>query len=126
MAQEKINFKNSNNGSIMMAAVINFPEGFNENQKYPAILVGHPSGGVKEQTAGVYASKMAAKGYVTLAFDASYQGESDGFPRNTENPTARVEDISAAVDFLTTLTYVDATRIGGIGLCASGAKRNML
>ncbi|WEK71189.1 MAG: alpha/beta hydrolase [Candidatus Chryseobacterium colombiense] len=108
------------NGEIEMAGNLFLPSDFNPTQKYPAIVVGHPAGGVKEQTAGIYASKMAEKGFVTLAFDASYQGESGGLPRNTENPSARVGDISAAVDFLTTLAYVDAERIGGIGICASG------
>ncbi|MDV4043713.1 hypothetical protein CMT37_12900 [Elizabethkingia anophelis] len=115
--KENIKFKNQ---EIEMAGNLFLPEDFDETKKYPAIVVGHPAGGVKEQTAGIYASKMAKNGFVTLAFDASYQGESGGLPRNSENPSARVGDISAAVDFLTTLTYVDTKRIGGIGICASG------
>lgn len=115
--KQSIKFKNR---EIDMAGNIFLPKDFNQTHKYPAIVVGHPAGGVKEQTAGIYASKMAEKGFVTLAFDASYQGESGGLPRNTENPSTRVGDISAAVDFLTTLAYVDTERIGGIGICASG------
>ena len=108
------------NGSIEMAANLFLPEGFSESKKYPAIAVAHPGGGVKEQTAGLYASKLAEEGFVTLAFDASYQGESSGEPRQLENPSTRVEDISAAIDYLTTLPYVDRDSIGVLGICAGG------
>lgn len=109
------------NGSIEMAANLHLPAGFDDKKAYPAIVVTHPAGGVKEQTAGIYANKLAAEGFVTVAFDASYQGESSGEPRQLENPYARVEDISAAVDYLTTLPYVDRDRIGAMGVCAGGA-----
>jgi uncharacterized protein len=82
----KINFKNGNGGNITMSAIINFPPGFDESKKYPAIVVAHPGGGVKEQTAVLYARKLAEEGFVTIAFDASYQGESTGEPRQLEKP----------------------------------------
>ncbi|MET0029151.1 MAG: alpha/beta hydrolase [Candidatus Thiodiazotropha sp.] len=114
----KVNFPNSNNYTITMAAVIYFPEGFDESQQYPAIVVSHPGGGVKEQTAGTYAAKLAKEGFVTIAYDASYQGESTGEPRQLENPHIRTEDVSAVIDYLTTLPYVDKARIGAMGICA--------
>jgi len=115
-----VKFQNSNSQDITMAANIHYPSNFDETQKYAAIVVTHPGGGVKEQTAGLYASKLAEQGFIAIAFDASFQGESTGLPRQLENPYIRTEDISAVIDYLTTLSYVDQNRIGAMGICAGG------
>lgn len=120
MTTQKVNFKNSNNASITMAAVIFLPKGFSESNQYPAIVVTHPGGGVKEQTASTYATKFAEAGFVAIAYDASYQGETTGEPRLLENPYIRVEDISAAIDYISALPYVNENRIGAAGICAGG------
>ncbi len=118
MSQQKISIKNGNGQGITLSAIINFPEGFDESKKYATAVVSHPGGGVKEQAAGLYARKLAEQGLLTVAYDASYQGESTGEPRQLENPYIRTEDVSAVIDYLTTLPYVDAERIGAMGICA--------
>lgn len=119
VSKQKVTFNNNN---LKMAGNLYLPKGFDKNKKYPAIVVVHPGGGVKEQTAGLYAENLAASGFITLAFDASHQGESGGEPRLLDNPMNRVGDIYSAVDYLVTLSYIDGNRIGAIGICAgSGA-----
>ncbi len=113
-----VTFKNLNGQGITLAAIINFPAGFDASRKYPAVVVSHPGGGVKEQTAGLYARKLAENGLIAIAFDRSYQGESTGEPRQLENPYVSTEDVSAVIDYLTTLPYVDKDRIGAMGICA--------
>lgn len=116
---QPVTFKNNN---LKMAGNVYLPAGFDKNKKHPAIVVVHPGGGVKEQTAGLYAQKLAESGFVALAFDASHQGASEGEPRFLDNPMNRVSDIYSAVDYLATLGYVDVNRIGALGICAgSGA-----
>lgn len=112
---EKVSYKKFGD---KIAGLIFFPENFDSSKKYPAIVVTHPGGGVKEQTSSLYAWSLARAGYVALAFDASHQGESEGFPRYLEDPTSRVEDIRASVDYLVSLSYVDVERIGAMGICA--------
>ncbi|MBF9239750.1 alpha/beta hydrolase [Hymenobacter sp. BT683] len=110
------------NGPLKMAGNLYLPAGFDAAKTYAAIVVVHPGGGVKEQTAGLYAQRLAAQGFIALAFDASHQGASEGLPRFLDDPMKRVGDISSAVDYLTTLAYVDAQRLGALGICAgSGA-----
>lgn len=105
---------------LQVAAILNLPQQQEADKQYAAIICVHPGSSCKDQTAGIYAEKLAELGYVTIAFDASYQGESEGEPRYIEDPAARVEDIRCAVDYLTTLDYVDENRIGVLGVCAGG------
>ena len=98
-----------------------FPAGFRRAEKYPAIISAHPIGSCKEQTSGnVYGAALAKAGFVVIAFDASFQGESGGEPRFIEDPTQRVEDFRVVTDYLVTLDYVDDQRIGVLGICGGG------
>lgn len=115
--RKNVQFKTN---EIALAGHLYVPAEFDEAKKYPAIVVSHPGGGVKEQTAGLYANKLSELGYIALAFDASNQGESEGTPRYFEDPFARTEDVRAAVDYVTTLAYVDTAKIGALGICAGG------
>lgn len=114
---KKVSFKKFD---LKLAGLLFLPDGFDADGKYPAVVVTHPGGGVKEQCSSLYAWYLARAGYVALAFDASHQGESEGLPRCLEDPFSRVEDIRSAVDYLVTLPYVDAERIGAMGVCAGG------
>ncbi len=114
----KVAFLRSNN--IVLVGNLFLPKNFDHKKLYPAILSIHPAGSVKEQSAGLYAYRLAENGFVTLAFDAAYAGESGGTPHWSEAPYERVEDIRYAVDYLVTLPFVDEHRIGALGLCAGG------
>ena len=114
---QKVTFKNRY--GITLAADLYLPKN-RGNQRLAALAVGGPFGAVKEQSSGLYAQTMAERGFVTLAFDPSYTGESGGEPRNVPSPEINSEDFSAAVDFLGLQPYVDRDRIGLIGICGFG------
>ena len=116
---EKVTYPNRY--GITVAADMYLPKALDKAKTYPAILVGTPYGGVKEQGAGIYAQTMAERGFVAMAFDESFNGESGGKPRHVSSPDIFVEDFSAGVDFLGTRSFVDRNRIGVIGICGSGA-----
>ncbi|WDF69736.1 alpha/beta hydrolase [Sphingobacterium oryzagri] len=105
---------------IDIAANVYTPADYNPSRKYPAIIVAHPNGGVKEQVAGLYAQHLAATGYITITADAAYQGASGGKPRNVDKPQNRVEDIHGMADFISGYKGVDAERLGVLGICAGG------
>lgn len=115
---EKVSFKNRYD--ITVVADMYLPKDLNRSQKHAAIVIGHPFGGVKEQSSGLYAQQLAERGFVTLAFDLSYGGESGGTPRHLASPETYVDDFSAAVDFAGKQPFVDRNRIGAIGICGSG------
>ncbi|MBO2649471.1 alpha/beta hydrolase [Shewanella algae] len=117
---KKVSFRNADM-AWDMAALILLPDGFDAAKRYPTMVSVHPFGSCKEQTSSaVYGKALAALGYVVIAFDASFQGESGGMPRYVEDPTQRVEDISRVIDYAVTLPYVDENRIGGLGICGGG------
>ncbi|HRN71732.1 MAG TPA: alpha/beta hydrolase [Ginsengibacter sp.] len=105
---------------INIAANVYTPANYDPAKKYPAITVAHPNGGVKEQTAGLYAQRLAEAGFITIVADAAYQGESGGEPRHTDNPAYRTEDIDGMADFITQYPGVDANRVGALGICGGG------
>lgn len=104
-----------------IAADIQLPPGFDKTKQYPAIVSAHPIGSCKEQTSGnVYGKALAEAGFVVIAFDRSTQGASGGEPRYIEDPAFAVEDFRHVIDYLVTLPYVDADRIGVLGICGGG------
>lgn len=107
------------NGLDIVANVYT-PANFDSKKKYPAIVVAHPNGGVKEQVAGLYAQHLAEQGYVTMTADAAYQGGSGGQPRSVDKPAHRIEDIHGMADFITGYPGVDAARLGLFGICGGG------
>lgn len=119
VSMEKVSF--SNQYKMKVTGNLFLPENMKEGEKRPAIIVGHPMGAVKEQSANLYATKMAERGFVTLAIDISFWGESEGEPRNSVLPDVYAETFSAATDFLGTRPFVDRNRIGAIGICGSGS-----
>ncbi len=119
VAVHKVTFKNQYRMAV--AGNLFVPKNLDRSKKNPAVLVGHPMGAVKEQSANLYATKMAEQGFVALSLDLPFWGESDGQPRNAVAPDIYAEAFSAAVDFLGTQAMVDRERIGAIGVCGSGS-----
>jgi hypothetical protein len=116
---QKVSFKNQYRMDV--AGNLFIPKDLKQGAANPAIVVGHPMGAVKEQSSNLYAQKLAEQGFVTLASDLSFWGESAGEPRNAVLPDVYAEDFSAAVDFLGTRPFVDRERIGVLGICGSGS-----
>ncbi|WP_390901983.1 alpha/beta hydrolase [Serratia quinivorans] len=119
VTQQKVTFKNQYQMNVV--GNLFMPKGMEQNAKNPAIVVGHPMGAVKEQSSNLYAQKLAEQGFVTLAIDLSFWGESDGKPGHLISPEIYADDFSAAVDYLSTQPYVDAEKIGVLGICGSGS-----
>ena len=116
---QKVTFKNQYQMNVTGNLFV--PNDLDRNAKNAAMVVGHPMGAVKEQSANLYAAKLAERGFVTMSLDLSYWGESEGQPRNLVAPDVYTEDFSAAVDYLRTQSFVDTERIGALGVCGSGS-----
>lgn len=109
-----------NRYGVEIAADLYYATAMDKRQAQPALVIGPPFGGVKEQGPGVYANQLAQRGFVVLAFDPAYHGYSGGYPRYSGSPDTYVEDFSAAVDYLGQLSFVNRQEIGALGICASG------
>ncbi len=105
---------------IDISANVYTPANYDTHKHYPAVVVAHPNGGVKEQVAGLYAQRLAEQGYITIAADAAYQGASGGLPRNVDKPANRIEDIHGMADFITQYAGVDAEHLALLGICGGG------
>jgi len=119
VTMQKVTFKNQYQMTVTGNLFV--PNDLDRNAKNAAMVVGHPMGAVKEQSANLYATKLAERGFVTMSLDLSYWGESEGQPRNLVAPDVYTEDFSAAVDYLRTQSFVDSERIGALGVCGSGS-----
>lgn len=118
VTMEPVQYKNRY--GITLTAHMYLPKDIDKSKKHQALVIGPPYGGVKEQGPGVYANALAERGFVVIAFDPSFNGESGGQPRDVSSPDFFVEDFSAGVDFLGNLPFVDRDEIGAIGICGSG------
>ncbi len=119
VTSQKVTFKNQYQMNV--AGNLFTPRGLDRNARTPAIIVGHPMGAVKEQSANLYATKMAEQGFVAMSIDLPFWGESEGEARNLVSPDVYAEAFSAGVDYLGTQIFVDRSRIGAIGVCGSGS-----
>jgi fermentation-respiration switch protein FrsA (DUF1100 family) len=105
---------------LVISANIYTPANYTPSKQYPAVVVAHPNGGVKEQVAGLYAQRLAENGYIAIAADAAYQGASGGQPRNVDKPANRIEDIRGMADFISQYAGVDTARLALLGICGGG------
>lgn len=105
---------------LEISANVYTPANYDPEKKYPAVVVAHPNGGVKEQVAGLYAQRLAEKGYITITADAAFQGASGGHPRNVDKPAYRIEDIHGMADYISRYPGADAERLGLLGICGGG------
>lgn len=105
---------------ITIVANVYTPADYAPSHSYPVIVIAHPNGGVKEQVSGLYAQRLAEQGYITITADAAYQGGSGGFPRNTDKPANRIEDIHAMADYIFQFPGIDTARVGLLGICGGG------
>lgn len=119
VTMQKVTFKNQYQMTVTGNLFV--PNDMDRRTKNAAMVVGHPMGAVKEQSANLYATKLAEQGFVTMSLDLSFWGESEGQPRNMVAPEVYSEDFSAAVDYLRTQSFVDTERIGALGVCGSGS-----
>ena len=119
LTTEKVSFNNQY--GMKVAGNVFLPKDRKPGVRYPAIVVGHPMGAVKEQSSNLYAQKLAEQGFITLAIDVSFWGESEGKPGHLVAPEIYADDFSGAVDFLSTQGFVDRERIGVLGICGSGS-----
>ena len=117
---ERTHVRYNNRYGIALAGDLYTAKELDKSKKYPAVVIGAPYGGVKEQGPCVYANELAGRGFIVLAFDPCYMGESAGEPRRVSSPDLFSENISAGVDFLGLLPYVDREKIGAVGICGSG------
>lgn len=117
---ERVHVRFHNRYGLAVAGDLYFAKGLDKSKKYPALIVGAPYGGVKEQGPCVYANELAQRGFIVLTFDQSFMGESGGEPRNVSSPDIFTENFSACVDYLGLQSFVDREKIGVIGICGSG------
>lgn len=105
---------------IDIAANVYTPANYDSSKTYPAVVVAHPNGGIKEQVAGLYAQRLAESGYISIVADASYQGASGGEPRNIDKPANRINDIRGMADFITQYAGVNDEQLCVLGVCGGG------
>lgn len=120
METQKVVFMNKDL-NLRLAGILRLPDNFDLSKDYPALVVTGPMLSVKEGAQAGYAERLTRAGYVTLTYDGAYFGESQGEPRQLELPSVKETDIEGAVDFLSSLPFVDADRIGGLGICGGGS-----